>query len=146
MLGLNIFVRIQTFWQRPFAPSRNFCHPAGDIPYPHQWCECVLPSTQKILEYTVLVASIQFRDQSELRRLIHTAPPRCHRWLRFPVLRSPPTIITPHQLRCFSSFLLYVIRFFFFGYLKKGSFLLSIVETKNSFLSSNSGKTTFIQL
>ena len=28
MLGLKIFVRIQTFRQRPFAPSRNFWHPS----------------------------------------------------------------------------------------------------------------------
>ena len=27
MLGLKIFVRNQTFWQRPFVPSHNFCHP-----------------------------------------------------------------------------------------------------------------------
>ena len=27
MLGLNIFVRVQTFRQRPFAPLHNFCHP-----------------------------------------------------------------------------------------------------------------------
>ena len=30
MLGLKIFVRIQTFRQRPFAPSPNFCHPDDD--------------------------------------------------------------------------------------------------------------------
>ena len=35
MFGLKIFVQIQTFQQRPFAPLRNFCHP-GDIPYPQQ--------------------------------------------------------------------------------------------------------------
>ena len=28
MLGLKIFVRVQTFRQRPFVPSHNFCHPA----------------------------------------------------------------------------------------------------------------------
>ena len=39
MLGLKIFGRAQTFCQRPFAPSRNFCHPGShnslrDIHYP----------------------------------------------------------------------------------------------------------------
>ena len=28
MFGLKIFVWVQTFWWRPFAHSRNFCHPA----------------------------------------------------------------------------------------------------------------------
>ena len=27
MLGLNIFVRVQTFRRRPFVPLHNFCHP-----------------------------------------------------------------------------------------------------------------------
>ena len=27
MLGLKFFVPVQTFWRRPFAASRNFCHP-----------------------------------------------------------------------------------------------------------------------
>ena len=27
MLGHKIFLPVQTFWQRPFAASRNFCHP-----------------------------------------------------------------------------------------------------------------------
>ena len=28
MLGFEIFVRVQTFQQRPFVPSHNFCHAA----------------------------------------------------------------------------------------------------------------------
>ena len=28
MLGFKIFVRVQTFRQRPFVPSHNFCHAA----------------------------------------------------------------------------------------------------------------------
>ena len=27
MLGHKIFLPVQTFWRRPFAASRNFCHP-----------------------------------------------------------------------------------------------------------------------
>ena len=27
MLGLKYFIRVQTFWRRPFVASRNFCHP-----------------------------------------------------------------------------------------------------------------------
>ena len=27
MLGLKTFVRVQTFWWRPFVHSHNFCHP-----------------------------------------------------------------------------------------------------------------------
>ena len=42
MLGPEIFVRVQTFWQRPFVPLHNFCHP--DSQYTSQswfvgsWC------------------------------------------------------------------------------------------------------------
>ena len=31
MLGLKIFVQVQTFWRRPFVPSHNFCHSANQI-------------------------------------------------------------------------------------------------------------------
>ena len=31
MLGLKIFVRVQTFWRRPFVPSHNFCHPGSHL-------------------------------------------------------------------------------------------------------------------
>ena len=31
MLGLKIFVRVQTFWRRPFSPWRKFCHPALEL-------------------------------------------------------------------------------------------------------------------
>ena len=51
---LKIFVRIQTFRRRPFAASRNFCHPAGRHDErslasckrwrSHSWDRPVLPS------------------------------------------------------------------------------------------------------
>ena len=30
MLEFEIFLRVQTFWRRPFVPSHNFCHPDED--------------------------------------------------------------------------------------------------------------------
>ena len=43
MLGLKIFVRVQTFWRRPFALSRNFCHPESDYPKSAPWQQLLAP-------------------------------------------------------------------------------------------------------
>ena len=44
MLGLKIFVRVQTFRRRPFIPSHNFCHPVNKIA-----SEMEVASLQKLL-------------------------------------------------------------------------------------------------
>ena len=51
MLRLKIFVQIQTFWQRPFVPSHNFCHPVDQF----HWASQI---------------NVQLKSQSHVRFLI----------------------------------------------------------------------------
>ena len=54
MLGLKIFVRVQTFWRRPFVPLHNFCHPAEIYTWHNMYWS--IYSLQKTSQHSLMTA------------------------------------------------------------------------------------------
>ena len=62
MLGFKIFGRLQTFWQRPFVPSHNFCHPANHMGSEYVSREKKLSMVNFLIFVQKNVSTIRFQE------------------------------------------------------------------------------------
>ena len=104
MIGLKIFVQIQTFRRRPFVPSQNFCHPAADIwnwpghwpwptPYPWHWSKW--PQTYLTIVAIIDIWHCDLDLETNLHHIPDTdsvtsdLPDHCHHKWQAPVGTEP---------------------------------------------------------